>query len=241
MPHTAPNGIDIYYELHGESGPALVLVHGFTGDISDWRFQIAEFAPTHRVLVLDNRGHGRSGVPSDTSLITIDHLADDVEALTRQIGFERYHLVGHSMGGAVAQEIALRNPDALLSLTLHDTANHFGALRLEAPSHRPKLPPERLAEVMQRLASMSPAVLMAGWNALMSWPGTEQRAAQIRTPTLILYGEHDGVRIVEGSQQLAATIPDTRLAVIAAAGHSPQEEQPTAYNTVLRQFLDSRC
>ena len=57
MPSATINGVDLYYELHGDSGEPLVLVHGYTGDISDWRHQLPEFSRTHRVLVLDLRGH----------------------------------------------------------------------------------------------------------------------------------------------------------------------------------------
>jgi pimeloyl-ACP methyl ester carboxylesterase len=64
--HTSTaDGTRLYYERHGDRGEPLVLVHGATGDVTDWRFQIAEFAPTHRVLVMDHRGHGRSDAPSD--------------------------------------------------------------------------------------------------------------------------------------------------------------------------------
>jgi pimeloyl-ACP methyl ester carboxylesterase len=75
MPHARINGIDIYFERHGEAGEPLVLIHGYTGDISDWRFQIEAFAPTNRVLVFDNRGHGLSEAPPDRASYTISQMA----------------------------------------------------------------------------------------------------------------------------------------------------------------------
>jgi pimeloyl-ACP methyl ester carboxylesterase len=119
------NGLRLYSEIHGDSGQPLVLVHGYCGDISDWRHQVLDFWRTHRVLAMDLRGHGRSEAPIDPSSYTIEQMSRDVEALVDQVGFQRYHLVGHSMGGAIVQEIALRSPQRLLSLTLHDTSFRF--------------------------------------------------------------------------------------------------------------------
>src|SRR5262245_53990577 len=100
MPVAAPNGVDLYYELHGSAGEPLVLVHGFTGDMTDWRHQIRDLAGTFHLLVLDNRGHGRSHAPVEESAYTIEQMAEDVEALAAHVGFSRFHLLGHSMGGA---------------------------------------------------------------------------------------------------------------------------------------------
>ena len=74
---------------------------------------------------MDLRGHGRSEAPSDRYSYDVELMSTDVEELIDHAGFERYHLVGHSMGGAIAQEIALRSPQKLLSLTLEDTASKF--------------------------------------------------------------------------------------------------------------------
>ena len=133
MDFTSSDGLKLHYELHGENGEPLVFVHGYTGDITDWRYQIPEFSRTHRLLVLDNRGHGRSQAPASREALSIERMADDVEALATHVGFERYHLLGHSMGGAVAQEIALRSPHKLSSLILEDTSFRFSGHRLEAP------------------------------------------------------------------------------------------------------------
>ena len=109
MPHARLDGFEMYYERHGTQGEPLVLVHGYTGDVSDWQHQIEGFAASHRVLVMDHRGHGRSGAPRDRESYTVERMSDDVEALVAHVGMGRYHLVGHSMGGMVAQEIALRS------------------------------------------------------------------------------------------------------------------------------------
>jgi pimeloyl-ACP methyl ester carboxylesterase len=237
VPFAVVDGVELYFERHGESGEPLVLVHGFTGDVSDWRFQIAAFAPTHRVLALDNRGHGRSSAPREPSAYGIEVMAGDVERLAAHVGFERYHLVGHSLGGAVVQEIALRSPRKLLSLTLHDTAYRFNHRPFEPPEHPPVPAAERLQYVTERLARMAPEALLGCWNALQGWGGTEARLPGLSVRTLVICGERDSALIVDGSRRLAERIAGARLCMIAQAGHCPQEERPDAFNAALRDFL----
>jgi len=87
---------------------------------------------------------------------------------------------------------------------------------------------------------MKPETLLAGWRALMQWPGTEQRAAEIKTRTLIIYGACDAPALVAGSQRLAELIPESLLYSIAEAAHCPQEERPQEFNAALREFLSER-
>jgi len=262
MPHAKVNGVELYYERHGDDGEPLVLVHGYTGDITDWRYQVEEFGRTHRVLVFDHRGHGRSEAPADRSLYSIQRMADDAEALAGHAGFDRYHLVGHSMGGAVAQEIALRSQRRLLSLTLHDTSPNFTLSRdervvkfiaarnilaeqhgMEAVANMPALtqpPPfmsqERMEEQKARLARMSVDGYLGAWSALDQWPGVRDRLHEIAVPTLVIYGELD-TYLVRAAKQLAEGIPTATLVEIPQAAHSPQEERPDLFNAALREHL----
>ena len=262
MPTAKVNGIDIYFERHGDEGEPLVLVHGYTGDITDWRHQIPEFSKTHRLLIMDHRGHGRSHAPADRSHYTIDAMADDVEALIAEAGFERYHLLGHSMGGAVAQEIALRSGPRLMSLTLHDTNYRFGRLNemiaqyiaqrhkiaeeqgmaavAEMPSPLPTpphMPPERKLEEKERLARMSLDGFIGAWNALGGWRGTEDRAHEISAPTMVIYGALDAP-FAEPAKWFESKIAGTVIEVVPEAGHSPQFERPELFNAALRRHLE---
>ncbi|MCH7836775.1 MAG: alpha/beta fold hydrolase [Chloroflexi bacterium] len=264
MPTAAINGVDLYYELHGDSGEPLVLVHGYTGDISDWRHQIPEFSRTHRVLILDLRGHGRSQAPPDRSAYTVPQMSQDVEALAEHVGLDRYHLLGHSMGGAVVQEIAVRSPQKLLSLTLQDTAHRFNlnadpliaawrdlrfrlaetegmaaVAAMEQPlPPPPHMPAERLEETKDRLSRMSVDAFIGSWNGLAAWEGTEGGAHNIETPTLIIYGDLDVPLLIKASLKLAQLIPDAAVEVIPETGHSPQWERPALFNAALRRFLE---
>jgi 3-oxoadipate enol-lactonase len=267
VPTATVNGIRLYYEIHGDSGEPLVLVHGYTGDISDWRHQFPEFSKTHRVLAMDLRGHGRSEAPPDRSSYTVEQMAADVEALVDQVGLDRYHLLGHSMGGGVVQEIALRSPQRLLSLTLHDTSLKFmlrgdplvdawrdermtlaetagmaAVAELPAPfADPPHMPPERLEETKVRLSKMSPDAFIGAWDGLEEWQGTDGRAASISTPTLIIYGDLDGPMLIKGSQKLAELIPNAQVQVIPEAAHSPQWERPELFNRALRRHLEAHA
>ncbi len=263
MPNATVNGVRLNYELHGESGEPLVFVHGYTGDITDWRHQLPAFSQSFRVLIVDNRGHGQSEAPADRSAYTIEHLADDVEALVGELGIGRYHVLGHSMGGAVVQEIALRSADRLLSLTLHDTTDDFSAAAsnpaiaawrdfrfnlaesegMEAVANAsspfpppPHLPAERLEETRVRMSKMSTDAFIGAWKGLEQWKG--DRADQIRTQTLVIYGDLDAQFLIDGSQRLAAAIPDAELSVIPQTAHQPQWERPQLYNAALGAFLN---
>jgi pimeloyl-ACP methyl ester carboxylesterase len=267
VPTATVNSISLYYELHGDSGEPLVLVHGYTGDITDWRHQLPELSRTHRVLMMDLRGHGRSEAPKDRSSYTVEQMASDVEALLDHVGFERYHLLGHSMGGGIVQEIALRSPQRLLSLTLHDTSFKFALMADSAVEEwwkgrmalaeagkmadlaampppvppPPHMPAERLEETKIRLSNMSPDGFIGAWQGLVGWQGTKTRAAAISTPTLIIYGDLDGPALIQGSARLAEMIPNARVEVIPETGHSPQWERPELFNQALRRHLEANA
>jgi len=267
MPDITINGVRLNYELHGESGPPLVLVHGYTGDITDWRHQVPAFSPSYRVLMVDLRGHGDSEAPEDRSLYTIQHFADDVETLVDEIGFERYHLVGHSMGGAIAQEMALKVPERMLSLTLHCTTDDFSGAAANGPlkmyfDYRfnlaetqgmaavakiktpfpapPHMPIERTEETDARFALMSVDAFIGAWqHGLQTWQGTRgERSASIKVSTLVIAGELDAGFLVEGAMRLASNISGARLEVIPETAHSPQWERPQLYNAALGSFLN---
>jgi len=261
VPHLRLADFEMYHELHGGRGDAVVLVHGYTGDLGDWRHQTADLARDHRVLVMDHRGHGRSSAPCDRASYTIERMAEDVLALVDAVGFERFHLVGHSMGGMVAQEIAIGAPERLLSLVLEDTGHDFPVARIEAvrqifearlrladasgmevvaalptPPPPPHQTAERTAEARARLASMAVDGFAGAWRALCSWRGTTPRLHAIRTPTLVVYGELDAL-VVAGSRWLGENVAGAVVEAIPEAGHSPQFERPALFNAALRRHF----
>ncbi len=264
MPTALVDGLRLYYEIHGDSGEPLVFVHGYTGDITDWRHQVPAFSRTHRLLIMDLRGHGKSEASTDRNAYSVLRFAGDVEAIVEEAGFERYHLLGHSMGGAIVQEIALRSPQRLLSLTLEDTSYRFGfqdpameawrdaRFRLaETQGMRavsempvpmpppPHMPPERLEETNERLARMSVDSFIGAWQGLETWEGTSHRAKDIQAQTLVIYGDLDAPMLLRASQRLGERIPRASVAVMPECGHSPQFERPELFNEALSRHLSA--
>lgn len=107
--------IDMYYEEHGNGEP-LLLIMGLAMDSTGWLFQLPEFSRHYRTVVFDNRGAGRSSKPAGP--YTIAQMADDTAGLLAAIGVARAHVVGISMGGMIAQELALRHPQRVRGLVL---------------------------------------------------------------------------------------------------------------------------
>jgi 3-oxoadipate enol-lactonase len=107
--------IELYYEEHG-SGDPLLLIMGLAADSTAWMFQVPAFAERHRTITFDNRGIGRSTKPAGP--YTIGGMADDTAGLLAALGIERAHVVGVSMGGMIAQELALRHPERVRGLVL---------------------------------------------------------------------------------------------------------------------------
>jgi len=263
MPHVTIDGLAIYCERHGDVGDPIVFVHGYTGDTTDWTAQTGAFSSSHRVLIMDHRGHGKSQRPAERAQFTIEAMANDVEALVEHVGFDRYHLVGHSMGGSIAQEIAIHSPERLLSLTLEDTGYLFGVSKddplrgvmaglyataesqgmsaiaamadmMERPPH---MPADRAERDRERLARLPVDTFVGAGRAMEAWQGTRERAHMITTPTLVICGELDA-GVTAGARWLAENIPGAVWVAIPEAHHSPQVERADLFNAALRAHFE---
>jgi pimeloyl-ACP methyl ester carboxylesterase len=118
MPTTRVNGVDLYWEQHGDDGPPLVLVHGSWGDHRNWDAVVPGLARSFRVVIYDRRGHSRSERPSSQGSIGED--AADLAALIAGLGLAPAHVAGNSFDAAIAIRLAAARPDVFASVIVHE-------------------------------------------------------------------------------------------------------------------------
>ncbi len=148
MPKFEREGVSLHYEVHGDAGDPLLCVMGLGGDHMFWEFQTPVFARAHKTIVFDNRGAGRSSKPPGPYSVQL--LADDAAALLAHLGIARAHVVGLSMGGMIAQDLAIRHGERV------------GALVLAATYARPDESVRRTSEEGAQRAMGSPLAMLQG-------------------------------------------------------------------------------
>ncbi len=262
MPYTDAAGFRMYYETHGDGFP-LLLVNGLGSDHMEWLYQVPAYAPHFRVVVFDNRGVGESDVPPGP--YTTAQMADDAAALLADLGIPKAHVLGVSLGGMIAQEMALLHPGQVERLVLgctspggrlsvHPSPEAMAAFALageadpEADLRRmiPFLytdacirerPGEIEAFVRRRLANPAPREgYLAQLAAAVSHDASE-RLERIRAGTLVITGDADRLVGWENSLRIAGRIPGARLVVLPGAPHRLFAETADAFNLEVLSFL----
>ena len=264
MPFVRVNEVDLYYEMAGLGEP-LLLIAGFGCDHAIWTLVASELATRYCVYLFDNRGLGRStGAETVTS---IAQMAADAAGLLAALNIGSAHVAGHSMGGMIAQELALTHPDRVRSLILVSSCSHqtrrgkaiihsWGELPtlldVEA-STRLILPwiytesfyanPDLIEGLIQLIvanpAPPPPVVLQSQARAIIDFDSRERLGA-IRCPTLVMVGEQDILLPPAASQQLADKLSSSAMMVIEGAGHGLLVETPQAVVQAMLAFLDQR-
>jgi len=264
MTSTTINNVRIHYRVSRE-GPAATLLHGYTGSHQDWAHQIPLLSKRYQVVALDYRGHGKSEAPSAARGYSIELLIQDVRGLLRHLSIPRSCIVGHSMGGFIALELALKYADMVSALVLVDTSSGefervpgFAELRarldelarsegMEAAfeynaAHNPlaqqqfERHPELRQVSRQKMLQTSVDGYVFTWRAISEWKPVTERLSEIKVPTLIVVGEED-TPFHRPSQIMKESIANSRLEIIPGVGHSPHEEAADAFNEVLMDFL----
>jgi len=238
--------------LEAGAGPPLVLVHGAGGSAELWPRQLDALADVAQVLAPDLPGHGPLGGRGRPSIAAY---AEWLDAFLAAVTEEPAVLVGHSMGGAVAQALALLRPERLAGLVLLATGARLRVVArlVELLRHDPResqsliqdlsfgaaAAPECAALVARVLREGPPLVTLGDFLACDRFD-VRERLAAIRIPTLVVAGTADRLTPSRYARLLAATIPGARLVEIEAAGHFPQLEQPEPVNAAIRAFLAER-
>ncbi len=261
MPFVDCNGQHLYYEVHGEGEP-LLCVHGLSVDTQGWLLQVPAWSQQHRTIAFDNRDVGQSS-RADADYETTD-MAADALALADVLELESFHLLGLSMGGTIAQQMALRAPERIRSLTLVVTfggGGNWGAAQAALWSKRVlgMSREERIDELMllcfseatyenaegiafmrqMMLANPHPQETDAFVRQLQATSRHEVRArlGELTMPVHVIGGEHDVLVPVWKSRELAALIPGARLTVLEGAAHGVNVERAEEFNTVVLEFL----
>ncbi len=233
-----------------ERGDPIVCLHGAGGNLGVFDGLFDALEAEHSLVAFDQPAHGRSG--GLDSLGSIEALAEFTAELLDALAIPRALLLGHSMGGAIAQELALAQPERVRALVLCATAARFEGLervietarRVVAGVERrsfvrelyaPDAKPELLQRGFLEDLKTDPRALLGDCEALRDWRGGAQ-SGRIRVPTLVVYGEHEFAQIRDAASELAAAIPGARKLVIPGAGHKLTLEQPAALAAGLRDF-----
>lgn len=259
------NGVSLAVEQHG-AGDDVIFISGLADEGACWVDQVAGLQERWRITTFDNRGVGRSEAPPGEYRIA--DFAADTAALMDAVGIERAHVVGSSMGGAIAQELALARPELVRSLVLNGTycrGDHFfrEVIRSWQSAARTSDSLRDFLNVVN-LWCFAPRVYNDGtmekWltaaaesahpqavdafcrsaDALIAHDSAD-RVGAIAVPTLVTVGQLDLCLPERFARELAARIADARLVVIPDQGHQPFQEGPAAYNALLSEFWTGAC
>lgn len=254
-------GASLHVEEYG-AGPPLLLLGGLGASTLLWFRQIDALRRRFRVVAPDNRGAGRSDAPPGPYTIAL--LAADALAVLDALGIERAHVLGASMGGYIAQELALAHPDRVDRLVLACTTmggpdgvapepgvlEAFFATDVDPAAHLRRLyglfaAPEWLRThaalvdgfIAHRLRTPTPSHAFAAQAEAAGAFDASTRLAGLRVPTLVLHGTDDRVVPAANAQRLAAAVPGALLQLIPGTGHVFFQEQPEAFNAAVERFL----
>ncbi len=260
MPTVHVNGIDLHYEQHGV-GPDVLLIAGLGAHTGDWARQVPALARHFRVTAFDNRGYGRSSAPDEP--YSIRQMAEDVIALMDALGIGRAHVVGSSMGGEIAQELAIAYPERVDHLVLMATSAGGRWARVVARADGLPTGLRRIAtrlrglarQLRRRLHALTarragrgpqpptpepppvPAHGLRRQQEATAAFDAHDRLHRIAAPTLVLAGTKDRVAPVAAAEELARGIPGARLVVLRGAGHLMHYERAEEVNRILLAFL----
>jgi len=261
MPFADANGLRLYYEEHGDGDP-VVAVMGLAVDHLAWALQIQPFAARHRLVVFDNRDVGRSSYAEEA--YELSDMAADTLALADHLGLERFHLLGVSMGGAIAQHVAAAAPARVRTLTLAVTWGVSGEYaRAKARAWSAEARSVTREEFVDSLLLLNhseafyevPGAIDAVRDIVLSNPHpqtSEAFARQLRAstrhdargflheltmPVHVISGAHDILVPPWKQEELAGLIPGARLTVLPGALHGLNVERAEEFNDAVLGFI----
>lgn len=255
------NDIEMYYEQQG-NGEDLVLISGGSVDNTTWDPIYKQLTKSYRVLRFDNRGAGKTDAPPGN--YTIPQMADDTAVLMNKLNIKSAYIIGHSMGGYIAQQLTLTHPSqvkklvlvtsrakpsaacALLNKTWQEMLKQGVPLELVIKNvmgvmfSNDFLTDEQKVQhyLKEKLNNPIRQTLrgLKGQQAAVNTYDSSDRLAKINVPTLIIGAEDDSMLPLFNSQFLAQAIPHAKLAVLKNCGHMPQYEKPEELFKLIYRF-----
>jgi pimeloyl-ACP methyl ester carboxylesterase len=264
MPRVHINGVNLYYESHGNGVP-LVLAYGLGGNTGMWAGQIEAFSRHYRLIVWDPRGHGRSDSPPQPAQYGLQISAEDLRGLLDHLGIERAFIGGQSMGGGIVARFALAYPERVAALLIIDSASASGlplsaamrAMRektielaetqgMEAvadyvitanPNLRTQAEasPDARERLRQMFLDLNPTGYAQTIRALLAETFPTELLSTLTMPTLVLVGEEDPA--LEAAKVTHQQIPGAHLVILPQAGHLSNLDRPEAFNHSVLAFL----
>lgn len=252
------NGITQFYRRIGQ-GPPLVLIHALGLDHRLWDEQVPLLSSAFEVIAYDVRGHGQTEAPAGP--YTLADFAEDLEGLLDSLGVSSAHLCGISMGGMIAQELALSYPERVRSLVLADTTSEYnqearrqfaerarvaeerGLAALAPPTTERWFTPEfrshhpqEVARIMDIFIACPPNGYAASCRAISRIDFTE-RLVNIHVPTLVLVGSRDTSTTPEMALKIHEYIPGSRYVQIADAAHLTNVARPEEFSQLVAETV----
>ena len=250
------NGIRIHVEKMGSGDVALVFLHFWGGSARTWRHVTGPLSASFQTIATDHRGWGESDAPADG--YTLDDLAADALGVIEALGVERYVLIGHSMGGKVAQLLASRHPKGLLGLVLvapappspmhlptevrqgmvaaYSSRETIEVTIDQVLAGKPLSAEDRAQAIADILRGASSA--KAAWPTSTSQEDISAAVAAIKVPTLVIAGELDNVDTVDTLRsELLSRIPHAVLEVLPQTGHLSPLESPVEIVDFIEEFM----
>ncbi|WP_038970650.1 alpha/beta fold hydrolase [Bradyrhizobium genomosp. III] len=249
MPRIDRDGVNIYYEVHGD-GPPLLLTHGYSSTSAMWHGQVDALARDRMLVLWDMRGHGQSDYPDDPNAYSETLTVGDMAAILNAVGAERAIIGGLSLGGYMSLAFYRNYPQAARALLIIDTGPGFkkddarDAWNARALGTADKLDREGLDMLKSATRERATASHRDARGLALAARGMlTQRDARviellpdIRVPCLIVVGADD-TPFLAASDYMAAKIPGAQKVVIPAAGHAVNIDQPKAFVDAVEPFL----
>ncbi|MFX1589204.1 MAG: alpha/beta fold hydrolase [Promethearchaeota archaeon] len=267
LPKVQVNDINIFYKIHGEGIP-FILIRGLSSSLDSWPpYSIEQFSKFFKTILFDNRGAGRSDMPDGN--YSTKMMVDDTVGLMDALGINKVYLLGFSMGGCIAQEIVLNYPNRITKLILTSTwsgPSHGIVTPIPEENPFPKMLPlmkegnyEKMARILtsslfpEDYKKKNPHIIekvvknymahpptpkgFEGQSAYIETFETYDRLSEIKIPTLILHGTEDRILPVENAKILAEKIPSAELILFENAGHGLIIQEYKLWTQKVIEFL----